>query len=234
MKLPAILRVLLVVSFGASCAKVQRQEGRVERRKEPDVILPSTPQSSEEARYAAKELECSQYRSDAEFLRANDRNPSVVETKAKACYEEVADYKEAKLHKAAMFNTIGDGSATLRFKMEAVRSESDLDIFWAYRAADGGMKKEGAGPNLERYLAESDRAADQWKRAKTQGRVRVFAKDTTVSNLTSRHIINRFGRREVVFTFVHTDDTFMVPSWADSGQQAQHQLHARLHGRQAA
>lgn len=207
-----------MVMVAALCSACSREQGAQQHKERPvptATEVRAAERKKQDSFYAALELECAKKRDDAAFLKANGRDADVVENAARACYQEVADFREARMHLDDMFSPQDDGSYRVRFPMQAVRSEKDMVVFRNYRNAIWIVKQNVSDASLK--LAKSSEA--DWDLAKKQGIVVPVAAGTAVKDLRQHYadIDYSYAKRELVFTMMVDGTAVFMPYWEEGG-----------------
>jgi hypothetical protein len=166
-----------------------------------------------DAFYSTRELECAKKSGEAAFLSANGRDARVPDRDAKACYAEVADYREAMSHLDDMFAPIDGTSYRLGFEMNAVNAEIDLGLFLDVRRgidAIGRARSESGTSSAAVFQASSwlKSALARSEKAEKSGVVIDLPAGTVVSG-----IAYHYTKKDLIFSMTANGKQVFMPYW---------------------
>jgi hypothetical protein len=157
--------MVVIMALSSACSREQGTQQQSVQHVPTQAEFRAAERKKQDCLYAAREAVCAEKRDEAAFLKANGRDAGVAEDAAKPCYQEVADYRDARMHLDDMFSPEDDGSCRLRLPMEAVQSEKDMVVFRNYRNGIWLVQRNASAAALKVVK----RAEADWKRAKEQG-----------------------------------------------------------------
>ena len=190
--------LVLALAITSACSREQGTQPQKAQPVPSAAEVRAAERKKQESFYASREVECAKKRDEAAFLKANGRNADVAENAARVCYQEVADFREARMHLDDMFSPQDDGSYRVRFPVEGVYADKDMVVFRNYRNAIWLVKRNAS----DAALKIMERAEADWNRAKKQGAVVPVAAGAVVKDLDHHYasIDYHYAQRELVFT----------------------------------